>query len=145
MATKIKIITARDFIEVTPDGIINLTTSRQLLVDIAKAEHDPVDYELLIDFRDTQCHMSTVDLYQLAAELCQHGDTFRGKVGLLVLPGVNFDRAGFFERCSHSRGFSVHAFTDYEKAMRWVLSTEDLPNNHVPSNKADASNGKSPA
>ena len=46
MATKIKIITARDFLEVTPDGIINVTTSRQLLVDIAKAEHHPVDYEL---------------------------------------------------------------------------------------------------
>ena len=27
MATKIKIITARDFLEVTPDGIINIATS----------------------------------------------------------------------------------------------------------------------
>ena len=142
MATKIKIITARDFLEVTPEGIIDISTSRQLLVDIAKAEHQPVDYELLIDFRDTKCNMSSFDLYQLAAELCQHGDTFRGKVGLLVLPGVNFDRASFFETCSYNRGFSIHAFTDYEKAIRWVLSTEDSPNNHVPSNKADAGNGE---
>jgi hypothetical protein len=141
MATKIKVITARDFLEVTPDGIINLTTSRQLLVDIAKAEHHPVDYEILVDFRDTQSHLSVLDVYQLAAELCQHGDTFRRKVALLVVPGVNFEQARFFETCSHNRGFSVNAFTDYEKAMRWILSAEDLPNNGVPSNNADAPHG----
>ena len=142
MATKIKIITARDFLEVTADGIINLTTSRQLLVDIAAAEQSPADYELLVDFRDTQSDLSIFDVYQLAAELVQHGNTFRRKVALLVLPGVNFDHASFFETCSHNRGFSVNAFTDYEKAMRWILSAEDLPNNNVASNKADASDGK---
>lgn len=128
MATKIKIIHARDFLEVTPEGEINIATSRQLLVAIAKAEeHQPVDYELLVDFRDTTCTMPTFHVYQLAAELCEHGDTFRRKVALLVLPGVDFDRARFFETCSHNRGFSVHAFADYEKAMRWMLSAEDLP------------------
>lgn len=84
MATKIKIITARDFVEVTPDGIINLTSSRQLLIDIAKTEHQPVDYELLIDFRDTKFVISIPDLYKLASELCQYGNTFRRKVALLV-------------------------------------------------------------
>jgi hypothetical protein len=141
MATKIKLITAGDFLEVTTEGIINLTTSRQLLVDIAKADHPPVDYELLVDFRDTQSQLSVTDVYQLAAELCQHGDTFRRKVALLVVPGINFEHARFFETCSHNRGFSINAFTDYEKAMRWVLSAEDLPNNNVASNKADASDG----
>lgn len=136
MATKIKIITTQDFVEITPDGIINLTTSRQLLVDIAKAEIQPADYELLIDFRDTQTSLSIVDMYQLAAELYQHGDTFRRKVALLVLPGVNFDRARFFETTSHNRGFSVNAFMDYENAIRWILSAEDLP-----INKADARDG----
>ena len=64
MATKIKIVTTGDFLEVTPEGIINITTSRQLLVDIARAGHRPVDYDLLIDFRDTKWHMSIVDLYR---------------------------------------------------------------------------------
>jgi len=142
MATKIKIITARDFLEVTPDGIINITTSRQLLADIAKAEQGPADYELLVDFRDAHSNLSTIDVYQLAAELCQYGDTFRRKVALLVLPGINFEHAHFFETCSQNRGFLMNAFTDYENAMRWVLSAEDPPNDNVPSNKADASDGK---
>ena len=42
MATKIKIITAKDFLEVTPEGIINLATSRQLIVDVARGfEYEP--------------------------------------------------------------------------------------------------------
>ncbi|MFA7405144.1 MAG: hypothetical protein WC007_14200 [Pelobacteraceae bacterium] len=124
MATKIKIITARDFIEITTEGIINIATSRQLLADIAHAEHGQTDYELLVDFRDTQSQLSIIDVYQLASELYQHGDTFLRKVALVVDPGLNFDRASFFETCSHNRGFTVNAYTDYEKAIRWILKAE---------------------
>jgi hypothetical protein len=84
-----------------------------------------VDYDLLIDFRDTKWHMSIIDLYELAAELTRHGDTFRRKVGLLVFPGDSFSSAEFFETCSHNRGFSVEAFVDFESALRWLLATDD--------------------
>ena len=123
MTTKIKIITAKDFIEITADGIIDITTSRQLLADIAEAEHHHADYELLVDFRDTQSQLSILEVYQLAAELSQHGNTFHRKVALVVTPGLNFDHASFFETCSHNRGFSVNAYTDYEKAIRWIQKT----------------------
>jgi len=139
MAIKIKVITGTDFLEVTPDGVINLETSRRLLVKIARTELPPADYDLLVDFRDTRNRLSVVDVYQLAAELVNHGDTFRRKAALLVLPGVNFDHARFFETCAHNRGFAAHAFTDYEKAMRWLLSAEDLPDDNVPPGKADSS------
>lgn len=124
MATQIKVIPARDFIEVTTDGVINITTSRQLLTEIAEAGHQQDDDTLLVDFRDTQCELSVIDVYQLAAELSLHGSAFRRKVALLVLPGFNFNRASFFETCSHNRGFSIYAYTDYEKALRWLLDTE---------------------
>ena len=130
MATKIN-VTTRDFLEVTPDGIIDIITSRQLLVDIAKAKHPPVDYDLLIDFRDTHWQMSPSDLYQLASELSKHGDTFRRKVAILVLPGVNFDPASFLETCSHNRGFLVDAFTDFETAIRWLLFSDDVVENNA--------------
>ena len=132
MATKIKIITASEFLEVTPGGIMNLDTSRQLLVDIARTDLPPADYELLVDFRNTRSELSVVDVYELAAELVRHGDTFRRKVALLVLPGITFDRAGFFETCSRNRGFSISAYVDYESAMRWLLSAEDLQDSDAP-------------
>ena len=79
-------------------------------------------FDLLVDFRDSNWKMSTTDVYQLASELCEHGDTFRGKVAFLVLPGVDFDAASFLETCSHNRGFAVDAFTDFETAIDWFLS-----------------------
>ncbi len=127
MATKIKFVTANDFLEITPEGTINLATSRQLLIEIAKTEHPPVDYDLLIDFRDTHWQMSTLDLYDLAGELVKYGDTFRGKVALLVFAGATFRAAEFLETCSHNRGFWVDAFVDYESAMRWLLADDAEP------------------
>jgi hypothetical protein len=124
MATKIKVITARDFLEVTPDGVIDIDTSRQLLVDIANAEKGFLDYDLLVDFRDALLKMSVVDVYQIVAELPRQISDFMRKVALLVNPGVDFDPASFFETCSHNRGFQINAFSDYEKAMRWLLSGE---------------------
>lgn len=138
MATKIKIITTGDFMEVTPDGIINLDTSRQLLVEVAKAIPPPADYELLVDFRNTQSELSIADVYVLAGELAQHGDTFHRKVALLVRPGLNFEHAEFFETCTHNRGFSINAYTDYESAMRWLLAMEDAPDGSAPSKKSVA-------
>lgn len=139
MATKIKVVTTRDFLEVTPEGVIDINTSKQLLVEIAKAEHPPVDYDLLIDFRDTEWKMSTTALYQLAAELTHYGDTFRRKVAVLVLPGINFDPARFLETCSHNRGFLVDAFTDFESAMRWMLSSRDTAREDDSPGKLEAS------
>ncbi len=124
MATTIKIITARDFLEVTTDGIVTMATSRQLISDIANAEHNLADYELLVDFRDTQSQLSVMNVYELAAELCKHGTAFRRKVALVVTPGFNSDQANFFETCSHNRGFSVNAYTDYESALRWILEAD---------------------
>lgn len=142
MATKIKIITANDFLEVTPEGIINISTSRKLLAEIARIENLPVDYELFVDFRKSQSNLSITEIYQLAAELFQHGEIFRRKVALLVLPGHNFDRAKFFETCTHNRGYSINAFTDYEKAMHWILSDDDEPEKDVPFVNAGTGNEK---
>lgn len=127
MATMIKIVNTMDFLEVTPEGSIDITTSKQLLIDIAKAVKTPVDYDLLIDFRDTELDMSVTDMYELASELIKHGDTFRRKIAILVLPGVDFNRASFLETCSHNRGFLLDAFTNFETAMRWFLAKEEVP------------------
>jgi hypothetical protein len=125
MPTKVKIITFREFLEVTPEGIIDISTSRELLREIAKAENRPVDYDLLIDFRETQWRMSTVEMYQLASELVEYGSNFRRKIAILVLPGMNFDKAAFLETCSHNRGFKINAFQNFEESIRWLLSSED--------------------
>jgi hypothetical protein len=124
MTTSFKIITATEFLEVTAEGIIDIVASRKLLTKIAEVEKLDKDHELLVDFRNTESKLTIAEVYQLAAELFQHGTTFRRKVALVVTPGLNFDRASFFETCSHNRGFLVNAYTDYEAAVRWILKAQ---------------------
>lgn len=142
MATKIKFIVTREFLDVSPDGNINISTSRKLLADIVKAKHRQIDYELLIDLRDTQSSASIFDVYQIEADPCQHGDASADRrVALLVRPGASFDRAGLFETGPNDRGCSVNAFTDYGEATRWALSEEDSQDNNLPSSVVDAGDG----
>ena len=127
MATKISLITAKDYFEVAPEGGIDLNVSRQRLLAAARSEQPPADYDLLIDFRATPYPLSLFEVTELASEPCQRGDTFRRKVALLVLPGISFDQASFFETYSLSHGFFVNAFIDSERAPRWLLSPDEPP------------------
>lgn len=133
MATTIKILHAKDFLEVTTDGLIDMTSSRALLAAIAAAAPEPADFELLVDFRETHSTLQVFDIYLLASELCKARATFRSKLALLVNPGAGFDQAKFFETCSVNRGCFVAAFTDYETAMHWILNAETMPEIDVPS------------
>ena len=142
MATTIKIIKTGDFLEVTPEGTIDLIKSRKLLAEIASAEHPLVDYDLLIDFRDANLSMSIVDIYTIVAELSQQGATFRRKVALLLLPGHDFKKASFLETCAYNRGFAVETFIDFESAMSWFFVPEVASNSDPPPNKADAGDRK---
>lgn len=126
MATIFKIVTAHEFIEITADGIIDLATSRKLFAEIAGVVNLDENQDLLVDFRGTESNLTITDVYQLAAELFHHGTTFRRKVALVVTPGLNFDRASFFETCSDIRGFSVKAYTNFEAAMRWILNAKKI-------------------
>ncbi|MDD2735919.1 MAG: hypothetical protein PHF56_18450 [Desulfuromonadaceae bacterium] len=129
MATIFKIVTAHEFLEITADGIIDLATSRKLFADIAGVVNLDENQDLLVDFRGTESKLTITDVYQLAAELIQHGTSFRRKVALVVTPGLNFNRASFFVTCSDIRGFSVKAYTDFEAAMRWILKAQK-PDKH---------------
>jgi len=117
-------VTAHEFLEVTADGIIDMASSRKLFADIAGVVNLDANQDLLVDFRGTESKLTITDVYQLAAELIQHGTTFHRKVALVVTPGLNFDRASFFETCSDIRGFSVKAYTNFEAAMRWILKSQ---------------------
>jgi hypothetical protein len=144
MATKIKLIMASEFLEVTPEGVIDLNPSRQRLLDVARSDQPPADYELLVDFRDTPYPLSTFEMTELASELCQRGDTFHWKVALLVPPGLHFDQASFFATYALSHSLFVNAFTDCETAMRWMLLVEETPNPIVLAPPAYVNDGSFP-
>ena len=121
MATSVAIIHAQDFIRATPDGLLDLATSKEVLIDIAAASGPLVDYRILIDTRHAQVSMSTADLWYLAAELSEHGKAFLRRTAVLC-PLEGFDQAGFFALCAKNRAFPVSAFTSFEDAIEWLTA-----------------------
>lgn len=119
MATKIKIIRSVDYLSVTEKGEIDFKESRDNLYNLAEPKRPPADYEILMDFRRTQWILSTEDIYQLVRVVIEYPDSFRDKIAILVLPGVNFDRNEFQGLCAIHRGITVGTFSNYEDAIHW--------------------------
>lgn len=119
MATKIKIIRSVDYLSITDDGIIEFEESKQKLSEIVEPKRPPADHEILLDFRRTQWVISTEEIYSLVKVLIDKPDSWRDKIAILVLPGVNFDKQYFQELCSTSEAVIVRPFSNYEDAVQW--------------------------
>ena len=123
-AIKVKVIPARDFIRVTPEGKLDFERSTALLAEVAAAGAGLTECEVLLDTRNVESMMSAGDLWFLALELLQYRGAFLRKTAVLC-PAERFERAAFFSVCAENRGFNVRPFVSYEDAMEWLVSDDD--------------------
>lgn len=125
MPTNIRVIHAHDFITATPEGQLDLESSKKLLVEIAAAAAPLLDYDVVLDTRGVQSNMSVTDLWYLAAELSANfRKAFSRSLKTAVLcPLERFDHAGFFALCAQNRGFQVSAFTSFSDAYEWLIAS----------------------
>jgi response regulator RpfG family c-di-GMP phosphodiesterase len=123
---KLQIVKAGDFISSTPTGDLDMKASKEGLAQIAAAGTHLRDYKVLIDLRDVKSKLSTADIYELAYELADYGETFRRKTAVLARPDEDLDQATFFENAAQNRGFKVRAFTVFENAILWLSSITQL-------------------
>jgi hypothetical protein len=126
VATKIKIIRSVDYLSVRDDGSIDFKESKDLLKKLAEPKRPPADYEILLDFRRTQWILSTEEIFDLIQTLFTIPDSYREKIALLVLPGINFDTAFFTEMCEGYSDITIGTFTNYEDAIHWFY-VDELP------------------
>jgi hypothetical protein len=122
VATKIKIIRSVDYLSISDDGVIDFEESRINLTALAEPKRPPADYEILLDFRRTQWILSTREIFLLTQALINFPDSFRDKIAILALPGVNFDKVLFQELCDESKEITVKSFSNYEDAIQWFYN-----------------------
>jgi DNA-binding response OmpR family regulator len=123
---RLQIVRAGEFINSTPTGDLDMKASKEGLAQIAAAGTDLRDYKVLIDLRDVNSKLSTADIYELAYELADYGETFRRKTAVLARPDEDLDQAKFFEDAAQNRGFKVKTFTVFEDAVLWLSSITQL-------------------
>lgn len=126
MPTNIRVIRARDFVKATATEHLDFKETRRLLMEVASVADSLTNCEIILDTRKAQSSMSVTDLWNLAAELSKLGDAIRRKIAVLC-PTERFDQAGYFALCAQNRGLRVRAFTSFEDAVEWLISTADVP------------------
>jgi hypothetical protein len=126
MRVNYKIIQAKDFIKATPTGKVDLNESKKVLGQIAKMEELIGDHELLLDLREVHSNLDHTDLHELILELGRHKEVFRSKIAVLARDDEQFNNAVFLEMCANIDGFTVTAFTDFEKATNWLQSNDSI-------------------
>jgi hypothetical protein len=124
VATKVKVIRSVDYLSVRDDGSIDFDESRELLRALAEPKRPPADYEILLDFRRTQWILSTEEIFHLIQALFTIPDSYREKIALLVLPGINFDNGIFTEMCAGFSEMTIGTFTNYEDSIHWFYIDE---------------------
>jgi hypothetical protein len=126
MPVNYKIIQAKDFIKAKPTGEVDLQESKKVLGQIAEMVEIIGDYEILIDVRDAYGNLTQDDLCELVLELGRHRETFKSKIAVIARDDEQFNKAVFVEMCANIDGFSFAAFTDFETAINWLQSDDNL-------------------
>jgi hypothetical protein len=122
MDLNMRIIHARDFLTTTPTFEVDLETSKQFFLQLARENAAPRQYDLLIDLRRTTGHLSFLEITEVVKVVIEHQDSFRSKIAILTTPGVKFESARFGALYANNRGFHMAAFTDFEEAINWLWS-----------------------
>lgn len=126
MDLNIRIIKARDFLKVTPTGEVEIEKSKQTLLKLASLNAVPRARDILIDTRQKIGYLTLADITELVNLMIEHRESFRSKLAILARPGLGFDHAKFMELYATNRGFHVAAFVDFEDAINWLTTSNEL-------------------
>ena len=114
-------------IVVDAHGRLDLEGSKRMLREIAADPQFDAMTEVLLDLRDVDCEMTTLDIYKLATFVGGPDPALptRRKIAVLVGGLAEFDHAAFLQMCIANTGVRLAAFVDYDAADAWL--TADLP------------------
>jgi hypothetical protein len=126
MELNLRLIHARDFLKTTPEGELDLATSKRVLLKLASENAAPRQYDILIDIRQTTGRLTFTEITDLVDVMIENRESFRSKLAILNRPESTLEVVKFMELYAGNRGFQVGAFNDFEKAMNWLMTSNDL-------------------
>jgi len=125
--TRHNLFAAQKLIVVDASGTLDLAASKAALRKLAADPQFDANKEVLLDLRDIDCRLSTLDIYELANFISAPDPAIptRRKIAVLVSGSVEFDHALFLQMCTAGSGVRLAAFDDYDKADEWLSA--ELP------------------
>jgi len=129
MSLQIEIIRAVEFIRVGPEGEFDLGASKAALATLAAACRKRGVHNAVLDLRELQPGpkpvFTTSDLVELVNTFPEAGFTKRLRLAILYRSDPH-KRARLFAFVSALHGWKVGAFGDFERAMLWLSSGQEI-------------------
>jgi hypothetical protein len=130
MTSNLKIIRLRELISFKMNGDLDFSKSKGKLQEIVNVNSAFANYNVLIDTRGAEVHLSLSQIFDIAKELAKivHDGSPLGWVAKIAIlcPFSDFEYAKFLELCSQNRGLNMQVFTDFEKMFSWISETSTL-------------------
>jgi hypothetical protein len=122
MRTEHLALPLQHLIIVDASGTLDLPASKAALDKLAADPEFDSRTEVLLDLRDVDCKLSTLDIYELASYMAWPNPALptRKKIAILVEGRTEFDHALFLQMCTTTRGLHIEAFDDYQQASQWL-------------------------
>ncbi|NWG07260.1 MAG: hypothetical protein HXY35_11325 [Chloroflexi bacterium] len=120
MTVSINTVHPKDFIKTTVTGVLNFAVGKQALLAIASQVDQPGEYQILIDTRGADSVLSLVGIFELDKAMDSFSSFERCKIALLTSIRDSKD-AKFLQTTSANRGIRIRAFTNFEKAITWLV------------------------
>ena len=125
MTVNINMVHPKDFIKTTVTGVLNFAVGKQALLAIESLVDQPGEYQILIDARKADSVLSLVGIFELDKVMDSYSSFSRCKIALLTSPRDAKD-AEFFYNTTANRGIRIRAFTNFEKAITWLIMKDVL-------------------
>jgi len=123
MPLELQIIRASEFIRLGAHGHFDLAASKAALAELAAACHKRGVNQALMDLRALRPGPKPVfspsDLRELVNTFREIGFTHQQRLAILYQTDP-YHRARLFAFLSNLRGWTVQAFSDFEKAIMWL-------------------------
>ncbi len=121
---KHKIIDGREVVKATATGEFDFEATKEALKRMLE-EPEASQYEdILFDFRKAECELTIAEIFEVVQFMVELQWSPLRRIALVVLEGIEFDRAKFMELCAANRGLQIQAFVDPSEAKAWLRLEE---------------------
>jgi len=129
--SNLRIVHLRHLLRFTAQGEIDYPELKKAVKEIALVPGAFVEYDVLVDTRGSELHLSAGEIWNIASDLAEavHASPSKGFIAkvAVICPVDRFDYAKLFELCAQNRGLNVRAFTRFEDVFDWLSQLSSSP------------------
>lgn len=120
MKVSYRVFAPDDFVQVDIAGKVDLDATKREFARLLCEPDLSASQSFLVDFRESDCELSVVDVYLLVKEVSEEWRTKLDRTAIVLDASDVRSLGQFTEDTAWNRGLPLRVFTDYDAAVAWI-------------------------